>query len=416
MFTLVAFSIAGATAGAWGVMGGFAAELLTRGGGLALLAALPLYAAGSALGSIAVLSDNGRGVAVAAAAGGSAGAIGMGLFLVPTLIPLSMFGFCLVALSGAALIHGRVLDGRPEEILVDEAQSLFGRVRVVDHIWGARRIRQRRLTVEGQLLGGSEDDAPLRSWELAVTAALSGDEGAEESPQPANDLDEEVRDTRPHSPESEPAEVRPSEPVGEEPQAPILLLGGAGVVLIRTLLQAGRRLIVVEPNPVVQQMTVRHFGVPLHDDGLERMTAEGLHTLPAGLPRVSAALVDGGAWWTGRPLPIPSTSALRRLRALVEDDGVLYLGGPESAPLLDTEAKALLCARAADAGWAWWAVFRGVESDAPGRGLVVLGSAQAIPTELLGMKRIEEGPTSPPAPEPAPGSREDAPSSAEVPR
>jgi hypothetical protein len=144
-------------------------------------------------------------------------------------------------------------------------------------------------------------------------------------------------------------------------------------------------------------MTVRHFGVPLHEHGLERMTAEGLHVLPSEIPRVAAALVDGGAWWTGRPLPVPSTTVLRRLRSLVEDDGVLYLGGPESAPLLETEARALLRTRAASAGWEAWAVFRGVEAGAPGRGLVVLGDADAVPEALLGMERIEGGSTGGPS-------------------
>lgn len=111
LLTLVAFAVAGVTSGAWSLLGGLTSGAVARGLGLALLAALPLYAAGGLLGTMAALRPHGiRGPGAAAAAGAAVGAVFTGFLLVRTVAPLAMYVYCLLALSAGALLHGGVLD------------------------------------------------------------------------------------------------------------------------------------------------------------------------------------------------------------------------------------------------------------------------------------------------------------------
>lgn len=125
LIVLVAFTLAAATAGAWSIFGGLSADVLTRSIALALLGAIPLYATGALLGTMAAhRSGLGlRGPGSAAAAGAALGAVGAGLFLVRAVVPVATHIFILVALSGGALVHGRVLDRMvpPSEPEGDEA-------------------------------------------------------------------------------------------------------------------------------------------------------------------------------------------------------------------------------------------------------------------------------------------------------
>lgn len=109
---LVVFSGAAVAAAGWSLLGGLASGPVARGAGLALLAAAPLWAVGTLLGTMsAVQTDLAlRGPGAAAAAGAAAGAVFTGVFFVRIVAPFAMHVFFLIALSGGALVHGLVLD------------------------------------------------------------------------------------------------------------------------------------------------------------------------------------------------------------------------------------------------------------------------------------------------------------------
>lgn len=119
LLALLSFTGGAVTAAGWSVLGGLSSRALTRGLGLALLAAFPLYAVGSLLGTMAsVRADRGvRGPGAAASAGASLGAVLTGVLLVRTVAPMTMYVFGVVALSAGALLHGRVLDRVVRETL-----------------------------------------------------------------------------------------------------------------------------------------------------------------------------------------------------------------------------------------------------------------------------------------------------------
>jgi len=320
-----------------------------RGLGLALLAGLPLYSVGRVLSAIAGTSSSGRRVAVSAAVGGTAGALLVGLVLVSSLMPVSMYGFCLVALSGAALVHGRVLDRRPEEHLVDEGPSLFGQVQVVDRRWGTPRRSQRLLLVGGRLVGGTEEDEALRPWESAAAALLPRTHGDER---------------------------------------PVLVIGGSSVVLINRLMAEGIPVVVVERNVVVRRMTRRHFGLGEgSQEGASRKVFEG-DELPDG-DLFRAVVVDGAALSSGEPIYLPTSSELRRFRDLTARDGFLLLGGDDPTHLLGEEAQAVLRARTAPAGWTEATIYRSLDGEKPGDGLMAFGAVAAFPRRIGEMMRVE---------------------------
>lgn len=361
LLVLLAYAGAAVTAGAWSWLGGLASRSATRGLGLAFLAALPLYGSGTVLGAIGV-SRPGRavGVAVAAAAGAAAGAVLTGVILVPSVYPVSMYGLCLVLLSGGALVHGRVLDRHSEERLVDEESSLFGVVRVADRQWGTPRRRQRRLTVGGRLVGGTEDGVALRPWEKAAGAWLEG--------------------------AGHPAVGEAGSP--GSPGGGALLLGGSAVVLQARLGDAGIPLVVVERNPVLWRMTVRHFGLSRSADGLRIETDDPMDAPLEG--RYGTVVVDGAGVAPGDAVPLPSASLLRRIRGVLLPDGRLVLGGDDPDALRGEEAGRAMRQRLAGAGFTRVVAFAAAEGSGPGRALLVAGGPGAsLPGELEGMTRLE---------------------------
>ncbi|NIQ55285.1 MAG: hypothetical protein GWN71_18485, partial [Gammaproteobacteria bacterium] len=120
LFCLVAYSAAAAFSAAWRLLGDLGSSALTRGLGLALLGALPMFAVAALLGSLG--KGGGRGVGAYAAFGASAGFIATGFVLVPALEPSSILLVCVIALSIGALLHGWIHapaageDGRPTRL------------------------------------------------------------------------------------------------------------------------------------------------------------------------------------------------------------------------------------------------------------------------------------------------------------
>jgi hypothetical protein len=113
LLTLLAFTLAAGFSAGWEAFRGFGALPLTQGVGLALLGGFPLFAGGAVLGFLGRPEDlpgGIRGPAVPALAGGAAGALLLGFVLFPALSPTGTLLSCLVTLSIAALVQGRVLD------------------------------------------------------------------------------------------------------------------------------------------------------------------------------------------------------------------------------------------------------------------------------------------------------------------
>lgn len=116
LFCLVAFTAAAGFAAAWQMVNGTAASFATRGLGLALLAGLPLYAAGAVLGALGRIREGDPGrrttrIGAVAASGGAVGVLVTGLLLLSVLRPVSILLLCVVLVSAAALLHGWILEG-----------------------------------------------------------------------------------------------------------------------------------------------------------------------------------------------------------------------------------------------------------------------------------------------------------------
>lgn len=86
----------------WSFQGGVPESGWERGLHLATMVALPLYALGGCLASVADPAQA-LGTAVVALLGGMAGVVVMGLALIPRLEPASVYIFCILCLSVAAL-------------------------------------------------------------------------------------------------------------------------------------------------------------------------------------------------------------------------------------------------------------------------------------------------------------------------
>jgi len=166
MLALLAFAGGAAGSGAWTVQGGLAEAGVSRGVGLALLAAFPLYAGGALLGAMARPIRPGAPAApigVAAVAGAALGTILTGNVLVGMLVPVSIYAFCLVLLSGGALLHGRILAAEGERHRIAAMPSAFGEVRVEEWSWGRERPAERVLLENGRIVGAEDlERRPVR--------------------------------------------------------------------------------------------------------------------------------------------------------------------------------------------------------------------------------------------------------------
>lgn len=109
--TLVSLGLAGILTSLWGYLGGLSDVPGGQAAALALLAALPLYMAGSVLGLVCRAgSRDAEGGTVAgggpALLGAATGFLIYGLFLIPRLAPPVLVLLCMAAVSGAALLVG----------------------------------------------------------------------------------------------------------------------------------------------------------------------------------------------------------------------------------------------------------------------------------------------------------------------
>ena len=172
---LVAYLIATLFCAAWSFLPDLGEGRVGQGAGLAILAGLPLYAAGGVLGGISVVasSDPGgrlRGPGAAAATGAALGFVLTGFLLPRAPLPASMLVVCLVMISLSGMIFGAVLGARTEIEVKASRPSRHGEVRVRERRIVIDDIAEREL-MEGSYLRRSvtlseQVDVP---WDTAVT-------------------------------------------------------------------------------------------------------------------------------------------------------------------------------------------------------------------------------------------------------
>lgn len=178
MFSLVTFALASALAAGLSFTERMAGTGIGQGAGLAFLGGLPLFSLGTVLGVMSRPDQKGRSrfphVGTSAVFGAATGFFLAGTLLLPHVAPYTLYLFCLVILSGGALLQGWVLD---DEILVEvleRADTPVGEVRV-EHRSGPRSVGERVVVLEGGRIRGIEDASGSvgRGWEKAVLDLLS---------------------------------------------------------------------------------------------------------------------------------------------------------------------------------------------------------------------------------------------------
>ncbi len=288
LLVLVSYTVAAATAVGWSALGGLSSAAVLRGVGLALLAALPLYASGTLLGAMSAVAPDDpfpSTVGAAATLGAAAGAALTG-FMGPRLPPVSTYLGTLVVLSAASLVHGRALDRRTRVRTLVTRPSAGGTVRVEERVHGQLRRREVVLLEAGALRGGCDDaGAPVRRWETGAARLL----------------------------------------VEQGPPARVLVIG-AGASALPSLLPAGIDVQVADPNPVVAELAREHF--PL-SGRVETPSTGPCDLRDAVLPRGpwDAVVLDAAAWGGRAPVPRLPVRTLDALGRALEPGGLLVMGG-----------------------------------------------------------------------------------------
>lgn len=180
---LAVFAFAGAAvfAGLWSLSGGSPVpglrQGLVQGLGLGLLAALPLFATGVVLGALArppagvsesVGGSDDGGIAAPAFFGAAGGLLFTGLFGVPTLQPASLYLFCVVSVSGGALLHGWMVDRKIRVLSLEDRGGGGPSRKDGDDRW-ERRVRT---------MPSAEIRVLYVDGEMADAGAVSGGDGA----------------------------------------------------------------------------------------------------------------------------------------------------------------------------------------------------------------------------------------------
>src|SRR5688572_21668079 len=229
-------------------------------------------------------------VGASAVAGATLGAILAGYVLVSTLLPVSIYAFCLVLLSGGALVHGWILNERGERTVVERVASPFGDLSVEEWWWGKTR-GVRLLVSNGRMVATEDADGrPTRAWERGAIELLS------------------------------------RIPAGEE-RREVLALGGGSLTLVKHLLEARHDLsaTLVERSRALLDLALRHFAPP------DRDRLRVLQQPPFDLSDLSgpyeAVLLDAPSAAPGDPVPLPGTVALESVRNRLTNNGFLIFGG-----------------------------------------------------------------------------------------
>ncbi|HUF74933.1 MAG TPA: hypothetical protein VMM35_01585, partial [Longimicrobiales bacterium] len=179
LFCLLAFMGAALFGTSWSVVQDLGGGPVGQGLGLAVLAALPLYACGLVLaGMSAVAADDPlgrlRGPGAAAALGAAVGFVLTGALLPRAPIPASLLVACLVLLSAGGMIYGIVLASRPVIHVRATRHSAGSDVRVEDRLRVSGREAGARYLLEG---GHERRYASLSGngtapWDVVVARSL----------------------------------------------------------------------------------------------------------------------------------------------------------------------------------------------------------------------------------------------------
>ncbi len=174
IFCLLAFLLAAVFGTLWSVMPELGVGAAGQGLGLALLAGLPLYAAGSLVGGLgAVAADDPGGhlsaPAPAAALGGALGFVITGFLLPIAPMPGSLLVVCLVMLSTGGMVYGGVLAWRTELEVRARRPTTTGEVRVEDRRLPVADVAERTLFDHGHVRRRQElEGAPTRPWDVSA--------------------------------------------------------------------------------------------------------------------------------------------------------------------------------------------------------------------------------------------------------
>lgn len=298
LLCLFAFVAAALFGMAWSLYPEVSEGRLGQGGGLALLGAVPLYAAGAVLGGMSVLagSDPGERLAMpgpSAAAGAALGFVLTGLLLPRVPIPASLLLACLVLLSLGGMVYGGVLAARTDvrvrarrpgpglEVVVEEVRTPIDEVAVLE--LREDDFVRRTVPLEGH---GPE------SWDVSVARAFL-----------------------------------PSE---DEPFRVLVVGGGASSVAKAVLADHPTATVdVLERTPSVVELASEYFdtGLPL---GRYERTAVFAGNLDDGIAASDGAydlvIVDSDALAPIGGIFGLSTMARRRLPGLLHPDGTLAFG------------------------------------------------------------------------------------------
>jgi hypothetical protein len=298
LFCLVAFLAATVFGTAWGFIEGIGEGRLGQGFGLAILAGVPLYAAGTVLGGMSVVLRNGpagrpRSAGAPAVAGAALGFVVTGLLLPRVPTPASLLVACLVLLSLGGMIFGSVLESRLEIEVKARRASRGGDVRVEDRRLPISNVAVRQL-FEGQYLRrevslGENGVAP---WDVALIRALMP---------------------------------------GAETAWRVLLVGGGASTAPRTLLREhpGGAVDVIERTGAVVALGREHFDTDLAIARGERLRVEvdNLEDLVGRLTsRYDLVVVDTAALAAVGGVSGLSQVSRRRLLDVVEPGGLMAWG------------------------------------------------------------------------------------------
>lgn len=295
LLALVAFSIAAAFSMGLGFRGEPPGTGVAQGLGLAFLGSFPLFSVGSLLGSMARIDDLGLApvstVGIPSVLGAAAGFLMAGTILLPSAAPHTIYLFCLVALSGGALLQGWVLDGRPAVEVREAIWTSSGDLRVEERILGSPRREILTLMEEGRLRGAEGSEGRFeRGWEAAVLEGLK-----------------------------------------IEPQllGPAVYLGGGSGTLARSLLQSFPqiRLCVVERQRELVDLARAHFAEWDGWSSLPLRFEDPMAFLSQVSERYSLVLVDSAALPRRGGVPFFSDEDWKLLSRSLAPGGLLVMGG-----------------------------------------------------------------------------------------
>ena len=295
LFSLVVFAGAAVLSTGFHFMGDIQVGGLGQGVGLGFLGGLPLFSVGSLLGAMSRPDDLGRPsrplVGAPAVFGAAVGFLLSGSILLPNAAAYTLYLFCLVMLSGGALLQGWVLDIRPLVEVLEVVAGPTGELRLEERALGSPRRDLKVLFEDGRLRGveGPEGD-PGRGWEIAVLEGLKGEE------------------RRPGS---------------------LLYLGGGSGTLVRVVSRRfpEARIQVVERSRELVDMARAHFGPWEGWDGVGLQIGEPLDSLPESQNPFSMILLDCGVLPTLGGVPLLSEGNWRSLVDRLQPGGVLVMGG-----------------------------------------------------------------------------------------